>query len=183
MHISGISGAYHGNSLGISQAYLRHQLQLGSWRRHTRWGRFPLGRRLPAVKKALFPEQNHSARRKSQTFILRFPGFSTPIPATTFSLLTSNERKEEALRRRRSSTLSPLYRGLGWEGKTTWRTSPSVLSQFFSKQCLLHDMHEICPRYAKIFPRYAPDMPKICPRYAQDMPEKCQRYAQDMPMI
>ena len=90
------------------------------------------------MKKALFPEQNHSAKRKSQTFILRFPGFSTPIPATIFSLLTSNERKEEALRRRRSSTLSPLYRGLGWEGTATWRTSPSVLSQFFSKQCLLH---------------------------------------------
>ena len=133
------------------------------------------------MKKALFPEQNHPARRKSQTFILRFAGFSTPIPATTFSLLTSNERKEEALRRRRSSTLSPLYRGLGWEGKTTWRTSPSVLSQFFSKQCLLHDMHEICLRYKKIFPRYAPDMPKICPIYAQYMPEICPRYAQDIP--
>ena len=90
------------------------------------------------MKKAISPEQNHSARRKSQTFVLWFPGFSTPIPATTSSLLTSNERKEEALRRRRSSTLSPLYRDLRWEGTATWRTSPSVLSQFFSKQCLLH---------------------------------------------
>ena len=41
------------------------------------------------------------------------PHFSTPTSATTFSLLTSNQRKEEALRRRRSSTLSPPYRDLG----------------------------------------------------------------------
>ena len=115
------------------------QLQLGSGRRHTRWSRFPLRRRPHAVKKALFPEQNHPARRKSQTFILRFPGFSTPFPVTTFSLLTSNERNEEALRRRRSSTLSPLYRDLGWEGTATWRASPSTFSHFFSKQCLLHE--------------------------------------------
>ena len=115
------------------------QLQLGSGRRHTRWGRLLLGRRPPALKKAISPEQNHSARRKSQTFVLWFPGLSTPIPATTSSLLTSNERKEEALRRRRSYTLSPLYRGLGWEGTASWRKSPSILSQFFSKQCLLHE--------------------------------------------
>ena len=41
------------------------------------------------------------------------PHLSTPTSATTFSLLTSNKRKEEALRQRRSSTLSPPYRDLG----------------------------------------------------------------------
>ena len=57
---------------------------------------------------------------------------STPNPATTFSLLTSNERKEEALKQRRSSALSPPYRGLRWEGAVTWRASPSALSHPFS---------------------------------------------------
>ena len=108
---------------------------------HTGRGALPkLGRGPPAVKKAISPEQNQLCKEKiSRLSCSGFPVFSTPTSATTFSLLTSNERKEEALRRRRSSTLSPPYRGLGWEGTATWRASPSALSHFFSKQCQLHE--------------------------------------------
>ena len=31
-------------------------------------------------------------------------------------------------------------------------------------------MLKICPKYSKISPKYAQDMPKICPGYAQGMP-------------
>ena len=53
-----------------------------------------------------------------------------PIPAITFTLLTSKSVRRWALRRRRSSALSPFYRDLGWEGTATWRTWPGVSSLF-----------------------------------------------------
>ena len=116
------------------------QLPLGSGRRHTRGGCSQSLEGAPLPWRKQSPRSKITLQGESlKTFVLWFPGFLTPIPATTFSLLTSNERKEEALRRRRSSTLSPPYRGLGWEGTATWRASPSALSHFFSKHCLLHE--------------------------------------------
>ena len=74
-----------------------------------------LGRWPPAVKKAISREQNHSARRKSQDFRPLVPWVFDPYPSDHFLAPNVKWRKEGALRRRRSSTLSSLYRDLGWE--------------------------------------------------------------------
>ena len=64
-------------------------------RRHTRWGRFPLGRRPPALRKHSF-QNKITLQENVSDFLLPVFWVFAPIPATTFSLLTSNER----LRRR-----------------------------------------------------------------------------------
>ena len=78
-------------------------------------------------------------KKKSQTSFFRFPGFQLLSSTITFTLLTYKRKGGGPLRRRRSSALSPLYRDLVWEGTATWRTWPSVLSQFSpSSACFMY---------------------------------------------
>ena len=99
-----------------------------SGRRHT-VGRLPDWEAAPALRKYSF-QNKITQQEKVSSFFLLVPWVSNPIPAITFLLLTSKSVRRWALRRRRSSALSPFYRDLGWEGTATWRTWPCVLSQF-----------------------------------------------------
>ena len=83
----------------------------------------------PCLEKALFPEQNYSARES-----LRLPssgslGFNS-YPSDHFHASNVKERKEVGSETNNTVICLVTILPLGWEGTATWRTWPGVSSLF-----------------------------------------------------